>query len=226
MQEKDPIFIIPTQEHITVFVKWAVIVLASFLAIYLTSNNYASSQSEHYHLYTDWELTIPLVPPMILIYFSYVIVFIMVLFVFKAPEAIKGLAYSMLFALVASGVIFVLFPGHLGYERPDHVAGYGILYKLLYNIDQPHNLFPSLHVVFASLCVLSLIQQSSNTWFHTILKIWFVMVCASVILVHQHHLFDIASGFALAWIVYKKVYLKMATKTQIEEDVTIKEVVI
>ncbi len=204
------VFAYPSKELAAVFIRWFIVVLAAYLLIYYPCNSYAASQAKHYRLYTSWELAIPLVPPMIIIYLSYVTVFFFLVFVIKTPEAIKGLALSMLAMMVISGVIFFFFPGQLGYQRPADVPGYNTLFKLLYTIDQPHNLFPSLHVSFAYLSILAMMRQTQNKRFHLALKIWFAVVCASVILVHQHHLFDIVSGMLLSWVVYRQIYLNVA----------------
>ena len=75
-----------------------------------------------------------------------------------------------------------------------------------------HNLFPSLHVAFAGLCVLAMIHQTENKWFHLGLKAWFLLLCTSVVLVHQHHFFDILSGFVLSLVVHKAVYMRIMEK--------------
>ncbi len=201
------IFTKPSKELTTTFLQWFAVVLSSFILIYYTTNSYAASCQERYHMYASWELQIPLVPQMIIIYLGYVGIFGVVPFVFKTPNAIKALALSMLTMLLTSGLIFVLFPGNLGYTRQANSTEYGFLFSLLYAIDKPHNLFPSLHVSFAFLCALGMIHQTKQKWFHVFMKIWFALVCLSVVLVHQHHLFDIALGMLLSWVVHRKVYL-------------------
>ncbi len=62
-----------------------------------------------------------------------------------------SLAYAFLVGTLASTVVFVLFPGELGYSRPEYVAEFDFLFQLLYQLDRPHNLYPSLHVTFSSL---------------------------------------------------------------------------
>ena len=206
------VFAWPSKELLVAFTRWFLIVFTAYAAVYYPCNSYAAKQMDYYHMYASWELSIPLIPQMIVVYLSYVAIFIVLLFVFKTPDAIKGLAYSMLVTVVVSGVIFIAFPGHLGYSRPDDVPGYSYLFRLVYSIDHPYNLFPSLHVSFAYLCVLTMIHQTQQRWFHLALKIWFAVVCTSVILVHQHHLFDIALAMILSWAVYKKVYLAVVEK--------------
>ncbi len=206
------VFAMPSREIFTAFIRWFSVVLTAYLFIYYPCNSYAARQTEYYHLYATWELSIPLVPSMIVVYLSYVAIFGVLLFVIKTPEAVKALAYSMLVMLAISGIIFITFPGHLGFTRTSDMADFGRLFQLVHDIDRPHNLFPSLHVSFASLCVLGMIQHTRQRWFHWSLMVWFTAVCASVVLVHQHHLFDIALAVILSVTVHRQVYLRMVDK--------------
>ena len=108
------IFVIPTQESVKAFWSWAAFLVALFGIIYGFSNHFAAQNPRLYHMYTEWELTIPLVPEMITVYLSYVAAFLMLLFVMKSTEAIRCLAYGFLVGLLIAGVVFLLFPGHLG----------------------------------------------------------------------------------------------------------------
>src|SRR5688572_21711689 len=102
----EKIFSWPSTEMMATFIKWLVIVLAAFIVIYYSCNAYAASQIDHYHMYADWELSIPLIPAMIIIYLGYGGIFGLVPFVFKTPDAIKALAYCLLVNIVVSGIIF------------------------------------------------------------------------------------------------------------------------
>lgn len=132
--------------------------------------------------------------------------FILAAFVLKDPRSIKGLCLSLIGTLLMAAVIFVLFPGKLGFVRVDHVEGYQNIFSSLHSIDKPFNLFPSLHVTYSTLSALAMIEQSKNKVFHFVLKVWIILIAMSVILVHQHHLFDIFSGFILAVVGYHYIY--------------------
>ncbi len=190
------------------FWKWVGLVLSVFLLTYLSANQFASENPERYHMYTDWELTIPLVPGMIVVYLSYVVVFLLLPFILRSTQALTALAYGFLASIVVSTIVFVFFPGELGYPRPDYVVGFDFLYQALYQIDQPHNLYPSLHVTFSSLTAFVLVHQTKARWFHMMVLGWAILIAASVILVHQHHVFDIVTGLMLAIGCYRMVYLR------------------
>lgn len=184
---------------------WGGLATIVFTAVYGWCNKAATESLTHYALYTDWELSIPLVPWMIFPYISLNVLFLVSFLTVKTPEAIKGFCLSMVWGAIIAGIIFYLFPGKLGYER---VAApeFADIFNFMFSIDHPHNLFPSLHVTYSSLGVFAMIQQTSSKIFHRFLYVWLFMICSSVVLVHQHHLFDIVSGALLAAMLYKLVY--------------------
>jgi membrane-associated phospholipid phosphatase len=69
--------------------------------------------------------------------------------------------------------------------------------RLLYSMDLPHNLMPSLHVSWSALFVISL-RSASPAWLRRAFEAWFVALCTSVLLVHQHHVLDVAGGILVA----------------------------
>lgn len=205
---KEFVFNQPTREIVIAFWKWVAIVLSVFLVTYLTANDLAAHNPERYEMYTHWELDVPLVPWMIVVYLSYVGVFLLLPFLMKSGRSIQCLAYAFLASIAVSTVVFVLFPGELGYARLDHVAGFDFLFQTLFQVDKPHNLYPSLHVTFSSLTALAMAHQTKVEWFRYVIGFWAVLIAASVILVHQHHLFDIVTGLMLGYGTYRYVYLR------------------
>lgn len=198
----------PSREIIYTFWKWVIIVLSVFLVTYLTANRWAAENPNRYEMYTEWELQVPLVPWMIVVYLSYVGVFLLLPLIMKSGRSIESLAYAFLACIGVSTTVFILFPGELGYHRPDQVSDFNLLFQTLYQIDQPHNLYPSLHVTFSSLTAMAMAHQNNVSWFRTTIGIWAVLIAASVVLVHQHHVFDIVTGLMLASAAYRFVYLR------------------
>ncbi|MBI1289100.1 MAG: phosphatase PAP2 family protein [Flavobacteriales bacterium] len=204
----ETVFNRPDREIIIVFWKWVTIVLSIFLVTYLTANSLASQNPHRYEMYSTWELNVPLVPWMIVVYLSYVGVFLLLPMLMKTGRSIQSLAYAFLTSIGVSTVIFVLFPGELGYHRPEHVAGFNYLFQALYDVDKPHNLFPSLHVTFSSMTALAIAHQSDVRWFRWVIAGWALLIALSVVLVHQHHVFDIVTGLMLGFCCFRFVYLR------------------
>jgi membrane-associated phospholipid phosphatase len=111
-----------------------------------------------------------------------------------------------MFSSLIASFVFLLFPGELGFSRTDNISGYEFIYNVLHEIDHPHNLYPSLHITFSVLTAFAMIDQTKPKWFHLFLTLWILLICASVVLVHQHHLFDVLTGLILAYVAIKFVY--------------------
>ncbi|GAB4015406.1 MAG: hypothetical protein Fur0010_14400 [Bdellovibrio sp.] len=202
-------FSIPDKERALSILIWGPIATLAFAVIYGACNKMAVTANWHYPMFFEFEKSIPLIPWMIYPYLSLNALFILAAFVLN-KNAVKGYCLSIVWGAIIAGIIFYFFPGQLGFERVSQVHGYEKLFQAMHEIDQPHNLFPSLHVTYSSLSMWSMIHQSRNDLFKWFLNFWLVMIAASVILVHQHHLFDIVTGFLLAIALYKSVYLRYA----------------
>jgi len=176
---------------------------------YFSSNCIAETFLSHHRLYLECEKDIPQVPGMILFYQSYFLLVLLSFIRAKSPKSIRALSITMMASSVIACTIFLLFPGELGFSRTMNIQGFESIFEALHQMDKPHNLFPSLHITFSSISAFALIKQTKQKRFKALLILWVMVISLSVILTHQHHLFDIATGFVLAWITLKFVYLKL-----------------
>jgi len=202
-----PIFSFPNWERSKSIVLWGSLASIVFVGVYGWCNKMASQSIKHYVMFTDWELSIPLVPWMIFPYISLNLMFLASAFVLKDTSSIKGFCLSIVYGALIAGFFFYFFPGKLGFERIN-VTDFSPIFDFMFSIDHPHNLFPSLHITYSTLGALSMREQTLNKKFHLILYVWLIFIYASVVLVHQHHLFDILTGFILAAALYRYVYLR------------------
>jgi len=169
-----------------------------FTVVYGGSNRLASRRQETFRLYFDWELGIPLIPWMAWIYASLFAVFFLPVFCLNRND-LASLARRIALAIVISGVLFLLFPAHLGFAR---AAEPGVLLGLIHALDHPHNLVPSLHVSLSGLVLASLIAPSPP-WLRVTFVTWFAMICVSAVLVHQHHVFDVLGGILVICVLMR-----------------------
>lgn len=188
---------------------WGGICVLFCLTVYLGTNEIASNMERHYGLYFDFEKDIPLVPWMIYIYASFHLLLALNFFIIKDPKVIKAFTISLMASSFIAALIFLSFPGELGFSRVDGTAGYEAMYSFLHKIDHPHNLYPSLHITFSVLTAFAMFDQTRSKLFHGFLLSWVFLICCSVVLVHQHHLFDIFTGMTLSFIVIKYVYRRV-----------------
>jgi hypothetical protein len=170
-----------------------------FVAVYGGLNWLTTRRQDLWALHFDWETRLPFVPGMIYAYFSITALFVVPLFVMDA-RAMRLLARRIALAIVLSGAVFLLLPARLGFTRPAEVAGYQAVYALLYALDPPHNLVPSLHIAYSALILAALPTPRTPAWIRALLRGWLALIAVAVVLVHQHHLADVAGGLAVAWI--------------------------
>jgi dolichol kinase len=74
------------------------------------------------------------------------------------------------------------------------------LFHALYFNDLPYNLAPSLHISLRSL-VWVFYGAHLTGWVRRGVKIWFILIGLSTLLLWQHHLVDVASGFVMGWVI-------------------------
>lgn len=205
---KDKIISIPDKERLKAIIIYVTLSTIAFVVVYGWCNKQASQSPVLYKMFTDWELGIPLIPWMIYPYISLNLLFVVAAFVLKEVTSVKAFCVALIAGAFVAGAVFFLFPGELGFVRQT-VPGYEHFYDFMFSIDHPHNLYPSLHVTYSTLAIFAMIEQTNNKFFHFFMVIWLVMISLSVVFVHQHHLFDIFSGFILALILYKFVYQRL-----------------
>ena len=192
---------LPSRENLFLYLGLSLLLNILFVVIYGGSNWLNSNRDAHYSLYASWELEIPLLPAMIFPYMSLSLLFLLPLFMLNRDQLIL-LAKRMASAIVIAGIIFNLVPTELGFERHLETGAVGPIFELIYWLDQPHNLFPSLHVALTSIVMIMLLPGAS-AWLRLTLQIWWVLLCLSVVLVHQHHLLDIIGGLVLAGLLWR-----------------------
>ena len=200
--------------RIKAIVVWGGICILFCLIVYLGTNEIASNMERHYGMYFEFEKGLPLVPWMIYIYASFHLLLALNFFIIKDPKVIRAFTMSLMASSFLAALIFLAFPGELGFSRVEGIEGYETMYSFLHEIDHPHNLYPSLHITFSVLTAFAMFDQTRSKLFHGFLFSWVFLICCSVVLVHQHHLFDIFTGLILSFIVIKYVYRRVLIKEQ------------
>ncbi len=175
---------------------WCLLIDVLFFPIYGTINWLTHQREDLLNLYIPAELASPLVPEAIWVYFSMFLLFCLPLFTLPRERA-RHEALAAIFGLFTAAVIWLLLPAQLGFERV-MPAGYETLYGVMFALDAPHNLVPSLHVVFSTLIVLACGQNAPGPARFG-LWIWLICITASTLLTHQHHVLDVATGLLVAF---------------------------
>lgn len=181
--------------------RWAGLNLLVFGVLYPLVNWLTGARASTFGLYLDGERTIPFLPVWIWAYLSINLLFMLPPLFMRASD-MPLLGKRMLVATLSGCLIFLLLPARLGFERVVPGDGlYRAVFGGLFQADGPHNLVPSLHVTYASLCILSF-QAAAREWrTRAAWGLWLVTIMASTVLVHQHHLLDVVSGLGLAAVI-------------------------
>lgn len=178
--------------------------LLVFYAIYPASNWLAARQPRRYDFLTPWDALIPLVPEFIWVYFSFFLFILLPIWLVDRRD-IPLLGQRQVVATVLCGLVFVLFPANLAFARVvPEAEPYRSIFTLMLALDQPHNLLPSLHIVYtvATGCALVRAQWAlGRRWLCAGLLLWAVAIAASTMLVHQHHVLDVVAAVALVAVL-------------------------
>ena len=177
---------------------WVFWISIAFFTVYPLCNWVTSKRDSTFDLYLGFELHAPFVPEFIWAYLSLYVLFIIPPF-FLGRLQLEILGKQLLAATILSGIVFLLFPATLGFERSSPLDPfYSALFDNLFAVDLPHNMVPSLHVAFSALILLTLAKYVEHISAKAIFRIWLVLICVSTILVHQHHMLDVATGLLVA----------------------------
>jgi membrane-associated phospholipid phosphatase len=182
---------------------WLFWISVAFFTVYPTCNWVTNQRADVLGLYLSAELDIPFVPQFVWAYLSLYLLFLIPPF-FLSHERMNDLGRQLIAVTLFCGLVFLLLPTQLGFERTVPADPfYSALFSNLFAIDLPHNMVPSLHVAFSSLILFTLLNDSRSALGKTIFGAWLVLICASTIFVHQHHLLDVATGLLVAMFFYR-----------------------
>lgn len=161
----------------------------------------------HYHLALPLDAAVPFLPWTVFIYFF--ACFIFWFFLYRRVAALPRQTADRFFCANLLGkaicfLFFVFFPTEM--TRPE-LNGSGLwdaFIRFVYWVDEPNNLFPSLHCFIAWLCWAGIRgnKQVSTLWRLSAL-LMAVAVCASTLTTRQHVLADVAGGVVLSELCWQ-----------------------
>ncbi|MDG2506423.1 MAG: phosphatase PAP2 family protein [Crocinitomicaceae bacterium] len=198
-----------SQARIKALLKWGLIGALTCAGIYLGTNEIAAQRTSFYQLYFEFERDIPMVPWMIHVYNSFHVLLLLNFLIIKNPLKIRAIAISLIASSAIAALFFLIFPAELGFSRTENMMGYEFWYDALHWLDHPHNLVPSLHITFSALSTYVISTEINSRVLKSLFLVWFLLICSSIVLVHQHHLVDIFTGLLLAVIVKFSLYDKL-----------------
>lgn len=163
---------------------------------------------KHYDLTTALDRMVPLVPWWMYIYFGcylfWIANYILVGRINRdnRAEFYRFVTTDMMSRIVC-GIFYILMP--TTNIRPE-VAGEGFandLLRFLYSVDQPTNLFPSIHCLVSWMCYIGIRgNKKVPAWYRGFSLIFALLVVISTQTTKQHYIADAVAGILLAEALY------------------------
>ncbi|MBM4111993.1 MAG: hypothetical protein FJ253_01265 [Phycisphaerae bacterium] len=177
-------------------IRASALLMLLFLVVYGGTNWFVTSRGEFSCIGLPWERSIPYLPWMLVPYLSLGVLFLVTPLLCRDDADRRLYCRRVALSMLVAAFFFLLMPLELDF--PKRHASHWVLYALdlVDAIDPPHNLFPSLHVALAMLAGVH-IGRRLNGWWRAAFVAWIVLVIASTVLTHRHHVLDALGGAAL-----------------------------
>ena len=163
---------------------------------------------KHYDLTTQLDRMVPLVPGWMYIYFGcylfWVINYIMVARIHKEnPDDFYRFVTTDMMSRIVCGVFFFLMP--TTNVRPEVIGDTfaDVMLRFLYSIDQPANLFPSIHCLVSWMCFIGIRgNKRVPVWYQAFSCIFALLVVISTQTTKQHYIVDAIAGILIAEVLF------------------------
>lgn len=179
-----------------------------FLFLWTLSHELSDMRAVRYPLYFEWEREIEFRKWALLLYFTLDIAVILFPFYFRTWREAIAPAGTILVQTAVAAIFFVLVPIEPGYETVGVWGPYFYEYFGLENLSR-WNHAPSLHVAFAFTLAWTIGKRSIRL---VLCLIWATAISISTMLVHEHHLICVLSGFTLFVFTIVTVYPALQRK--------------
>lgn len=152
-----------------------------------------------------FERYLPFVPSLSLVYLTITPALLLAPLLLRR-DRLAPLAIALSVETLVACACFLLFPQTTAFP-PRVVTGWArIPFELADALNLDYNMFPSLHVAFACSAAWAYGTTRRRAFMWTA---WSVAVAASTLLMHEHHLADIAGGVVLAVATMSLIYARL-----------------
>jgi membrane-associated phospholipid phosphatase len=190
----------PSAQHLVY--GWGAVICVSivFIIIYGGADYFASLQPKHFSVHFAWELSIPFVPIFTAGYMSVYLLFWSAPIVLRKRGEINRLVINQILIILVAGCAFLLFPAKNAFPpiSDQDLGVYKAMFRLADTLNLDYNMAPSLHVALSLSCII-IYSRSASKVVKACLHGWSAIIAAATLLIHQHHIVDVAGGYALAF---------------------------
>jgi len=204
-EQRQPFLAWPGWRHLFLTLRLSAALGAWWIVVYCGANSITQLHSYRVRLHFDAELNIPFVPAAVFAYMSIYPLLWSSPFILRQRRDLIAFAVTLATVTGVAGLCFLLFPADSFFPEPPANYAWQGLVRFAKTLALRHNLAPSLHVALSAVGVIVYARRASLA-VAALLWVWSVIVAASTMLLHQHYLIDVVTGYLLAWIMVRLVY--------------------
>ena len=172
--------------------------------LYFLVQNYVTAHKQDLMLEID--SAIPFMPEYVWLYHTLVpVVVVSFLFFYRTRKDFFTALWSGVTATLVLNLFYLLLPSFYPRESFEVIDIATAILQLTREIDGANNTFPSGHVCFAWLSVWCVIRTDVAKKMHGIRSLyvlWAIGISLSTLVLKQHYLVDVISGFVLSLVSY------------------------
>ncbi len=185
-----------------------------FELTYIFTNYVTGLHHFRIDVHSTAELGIPFVPAMALVYISLTLMLALAPFVLRTWREITPLCVVMTAETLICASFFLLLPAELAYAPQLDSGEWSRFCLRVSAVSLQYNTMPSLHVAFAFTAAMAFGARCGALG-RVLLLLWASAIACSTLLIHQHHLADVAAGIALA-VAMQRVYRWSADASRLD----------
>jgi membrane-associated phospholipid phosphatase len=199
----------PGRNHLLYAARLGLLFVAGWALVFVGADRLTSSHARRVRVHCDAELAVPFVPEAWLPYQSVNVLIVAAPFFLASRRELRALTAALLAVTFTAGTGFVLIPAANAYPPPPADVRWGWAVRMTRELALENNLVPSLHVALAVTCAGAYALRAG--WGRRLVMAgWAMVVAASTVLLHEHHLIDVVSGLGLGGVGVRFVYRPLA----------------
>lgn len=151
-----------------------------------------------------FELDIPFRPEWSAVYLSMIPLLLLLPLARRRWQDLFPVFVTLVAETIIAAGFFIAFPVQSSFAPRDASGAWSGVFLLADTLNLERNLFPSLHVAYAVTAALAL-APTVERWGRALLFGWATSIAASTLLIHEHHLLDVAGGVLLAVLAWRTI---------------------
>ena len=161
----------------------------------------------HYDLSLPMDAQIPFVPWTVLIYFSWIVYwlgcdYVLVRYSDDAEKTDRFFGADVIVKTICFCIFLALPTTNVRPEITEHGL-WDLCMRILYWLDTPDNLFPSIHCLVSWLCWIGIRKNRRLPRGAKVgILVWAVLICIATLTTKQHVIVDVFGGIVLAEVCY------------------------